>query len=84
LIFFLNTCVLYNKALHCAKSIPENIENPIEIVGLGEKVWGLATILGEWLEANLLQWKRGKRGTLLLHTSWKEHRQPHFLFPSCK
>jgi hypothetical protein len=31
------------------------MENGLAIVGLGEKFWGLAAILGEQLGANLVQ-----------------------------
>jgi hypothetical protein len=62
----------------------EKLENGVSIFGSEKKVWGLTTIPSEQLGANLVQLRRGKRGTFLLHTSWKEHQQPHFIFPYYK
>jgi hypothetical protein len=80
----LNTNNLCSEALHCAKSTLEKLENGVTIVGSSEKFWGLAAILDEQLGANPVQLRRGKIGTLLLHSSWKESQKPHFPFPSCK
>jgi hypothetical protein len=52
---FLNMDGLCSEALHCAKSTLEKLENGVAIVGSGEKFWGLATILGEQLGANMVQ-----------------------------
>jgi hypothetical protein len=62
----------------------EKLEDPVAIVGSGYKVWDLATMSSELLEANWLQSKIGKRGFLHFHISLKEHQQPNFIFPSCK
>jgi hypothetical protein len=51
----LNTYDLCSKALDCAKSTPEKLENGVAIVGSCKKVWGLAAIPGEQLGANLVE-----------------------------
>jgi hypothetical protein len=52
---FLNTSDLYIEAPHCAKSILERPKDLVAIVGLGETIWDLGTILEKMPLTNLIQ-----------------------------
>jgi hypothetical protein len=52
---FLNIDSLCRKYLHYFKGTLEKLEDGVAIVGSSEKVWGLETIPGEQLGANLVQ-----------------------------
>jgi hypothetical protein len=62
----------------------EKLKNCVAIGGAGYKLLGLATNPNEQLGANLVQLRRGRKGTLHLYISGKEHQPLHFPFPSCK
>jgi hypothetical protein len=80
----LNIEVLCREAHYCSKSTLEKLENVLSIVGSSEIFSGLVAIPRKHLGDNLVQLRRGKRGTLLLHIFWRERQRTHFIFLSCK
>jgi hypothetical protein len=72
LTLYLNTNDLCSEDHYGSKSTRGKLENWFAIVGSDAKYWDIVAILGEQLGANLVQGRKGKKGTITLHILWKE------------